>query len=878
MRQWREVKARHRDALVFFRVGDFYELFYGDAEEGSRLLGLTLTSRNNGAAARVPLAGVPAKALDDYLGRLVALGKRVAICEQVEDPAEAKGIVRREVVETITPGTVMADSLLEPRRNNYVVAIAPNGSGTGLAALDVSTGELLVSLAETDRLEDELGRFDPRELLLPESAESVPLPPSTVRTVRPDWLFDVEAARDELVRRFRVQSLDGFGFEARDEPLVRAAGALVAYVEEIRPGSADHIRGPQIQRAGSRMDLDSMTRRNLELVEALRPFDGDACLLSVMDHTRTPMGARMLRSWVLRPLLEAEAIWARQDAIRELLESHSLRKGLQDVLSAVKDLERLAAKVSAARATPRDLLGLGTSLEPLPRLRDLAAEARSSLLVDLLGDLDPLEDVAAQILSAIAPDAPATLAEGGVIRSGYDEALDELRQTRDSARDFIAGLQARERERTGIGSLKVGFNKVFGYYLEVTKANLAKVPESYVRKQTLAGAERYFTPELKEWEEKVFGAEDTIGQLENSLFLRLRSGLCAQVSRLQDTSERVASVDVLAGLADLAEASGYVRPEVTTGFELYVRAGRHPVVETMMPREEFIPSDIHLDERDRVIILTGPNMAGKSTVLRQVGLIQLMAQVGSYVPADEARLGICDRIFTRVGASDSLARGQSTFMVEMNETASIIHGATDRSLVLLDEIGRGTSTYDGVSIAWAVSEHLHDAIGAKAIFATHYHELTQLGDQLEGVKNLNVAVRESGDRIVFLRRLEEGGADRSYGIQVARLAGFPPHLIARATELLRELEGTHSRGGAGLGTSEREQFSLFDAPGRSSRATVSEGPDQGPPPAIARFVTKLRGVDIDQMTPLQALNWIAEMQADVQRADVNEPDPQGEDS
>ena len=543
MRQWREVKARHRDALVFFRVGDFYELFYGDAEEGSRLLGLTLTSRNNGAAARVPLAGVPAKALDEYLGRLVGLGKRVAICEQVEDPAEAKGIVRREVVETITPGTVLADSLLEPRRNNYVVALAPNGAGTGLAALDVSTGELVVSLAETDRLEDELGRFDPRELLVPESADPVPAPPSTVRTIRPDWMFDVEAAREELVRRFRVQSLDGFGFEARDDLLVRAAGALVAYVEEIRPGSADHIRGPQIQRAGSRMDLDSMTRRNLELVEALRPFDGDACLLTVMDRTRTPMGARMLRSWVLRPLLEAESIWARQDAIRELLESPALRQGLQEGLAAVRDLERLAAKVSTARATPRDLLGLGTSLEPLPRLRELSGQARSSLLVDLLGDLDPMEDVAARILSAIAPDAPATLAEGGVIRPGYDDELDGLRQTRDSARDFIASLQARERERTGIGSLKVGFNKVFGYYLEVTKANLSKVPESYVRKQTLAGAERYFTPELKEWEERVFGAEDNIQQLENSLFLRLRAGLSDQVSRLQETSRRVASVE-----------------------------------------------------------------------------------------------------------------------------------------------------------------------------------------------------------------------------------------------------------------------------------------------------------------------------------------------
>ena len=846
MRQWREVKTRHRDALVFFRVGDFYELFYGDAEEGSKLLGLTLTSRNNGAAARVPLAGVPAKALDEYLGRLVALGKRVAICEQVEDPSEAKGIVRREVVETVTPGTVMTDALLEPRRNNYVVAVAPNGSGTGVAALDVSTGELLLFTTDRTQFEDELSRLEPSELLLPESAEAMELPGSSIRTLRPDWLFDTATARDELVRRYGVQSLDGFGFEDRDELMIRAAGAVVAYVEEIRPGVADHLRPPRIQRPGTTMALDSMTRRNLELVESLRPFDGEASLLTVLDRTFTPMGGRLLRSWVLRPLVDAEAIWARQDGTRELVESPGLRRALGEVLKEIRDLERLAGKVSTARAAPRDLLALGTSLAPLPRLEELSRDVASGILKDLLGGLDTLEDVSGRIGGAISPDAPAALSDGGVIRPGFSAELDELRAVRDGARDFIAGLQQRERERTGIGSLKVGFNKVFGYYLEVTKANLAKVPEDYVRKQTLAGAERYFTPELKEWEEKVFGAEDKIAQLETSLFTALRSELAAEVGRLQATSARIASVDVLASLAEIAEVRGYVRPEVTTGFDLEVRAGRHPVVETMMPREEFIPSDITLDTQERVVILTGPNMAGKSTVLRQVGLIQLLAQIGSYVPAAEARLGICDRIFTRVGASDSLARGQSTFMVEMNETAAIIHGATEKSLVLLDEIGRGTSTYDGVSIAWAVTEHLHDDVGAKAIFATHYHELTQLGDLLPGVKNLNVAVRESGDAIVFLRRLEEGGADRSYGIQVARLAGFPAHLLARAMELLSELEGTHSRGGEGLGSRDRDQFSLFATPS-SSEPSYREHP----------VLEKLRGLEPDRMTPLEALNLLA---------------------
>lgn len=854
MRQWREVKGRHRDALVFFRVGDFYELFYGDAEEGSRLLGLTLTSRNNGAAARVPLAGVPAKALDDYLGRLVRLGRRVAICEQVEDPAEAKGIVRREVVETVTPGTVMSDSLLEPRRNNYVVAVAPNGASAGVAALDVSTGELLTLTVDAGQIEDELDRFEPRELLLPESAGPLALPVVPVRTVRPDWLFDWAAARDELVRRYRVHSLDGFGFEARDELMVRAAGALVAYVEEIRPGIADHLRPPSIQRTGASLILDAMTRRNLELVESLRPFDGEACLLTVLDRTRTAMGARLLRSWILRPLIDADEIWRRQQGVTELVGSVGLKRDLGAVLSDIRDLERLAGKISTGRAAPRDVLALGSSLAPLPGLGELAAAVQSPVLAELLGGMDALEDISERIEGAIAPDTPATLTEGGVIREGYSPELDELRQARDGAREFIAGLQARERERTGIGSLKVGFNKVFGYYLEVTRANLAKVPEDYVRKQTLANGERYFTPELKSWEEKVSGAEDQIAQLEASLFTALRNELGTHVGRIQGTSARIAAVDVLWSLADVAESNGYVRPEVSTGFDLEIEGGRHPVVETMMPREEFIPSDLVLDEAGRVIILTGPNMAGKSTVLRQVGLIQLMAQMGSHVPADRARVGICDRIFTRVGASDSLARGQSTFMVEMNETAAIIHGASERSLVLLDEIGRGTATYDGVSIAWAVTEHLHDEIGAKAIFATHYHELTQLGDLLPGVRNLNVAVRETENDIVFLRRLEPGGADRSYGIQVARLAGFPPHLIVRAMELLSELEGTHSRGGAGLGGGDRDQFSLFAPP----------APGAGPEHPV---VEKLRALEPDRMTPLEALNVLASLRNAVEKDD-----------
>jgi DNA mismatch repair protein MutS len=865
MQQWRDVKARHRDALVFFRVGDFYELFYGDAEEGSKLLGLTLTARNNGAASAVPLAGVPARSVDEYVGRLVRAGRRVAICDQVEDPAEAKGIVRREVVETVTPGTVLQDGLLRSRRNTFLVALSPPRDGRrGLAALDLSTGELLVQEGDPDALAEELGRLEPAELLLPRSSEDAPDlagmlrngGASPTRTLREDWLFDAGLAREALERRFGVRSLDGFGFEKGDGALVQAAGALVAYIQELQPGGTLHLRPPRIQRSGTLMPLDEMTRRNLELTEPLRSGEEGGTLLAVLDQAVTPMGGRLLRRWILSPLVEPAQIWRRQDAVAELVEGPEARRALRDRLGRLSDLERLAGKVGTGRAGPRDLLGLARSLAELPGVRDALAAARAPLLVDLAGELDTLADVHAQLASGLADDPPLAIADGGVIRAGWSAELDELRTVRDGARDFIASLQARERERTGIGSLKVGFNRVFGYYLEVTQANAARVPPDYVRKQTLANAERYFTPELKQWEEKVFGAEDRIGKLEAELFGALRQAVAAELARLQESAARAAALDVLAALADVAVRRGYVRPEVHTGFDLEIRAGRHPVVETMIPSESFIPNDLVLDEAKRIVILTGPNMAGKSTVLRQIGLIQLLAQIGSFVPADRARLPVADRIFTRVGASDNLARGQSTFMVEMHETAAIIHSSTDRSLVLLDEIGRGTSTYDGVSIAWAVTEHLHERVGAKTIFATHYHELTQLGDLLPRVRNLNVSVREVGEEIVFMRRLEEGGADRSYGIQVARLAGLPGEVIARARELLAELEGTHSHGGEGLGRHGRHRPA--SGPG-VDQLSFFQPEDARAAPVVAR----LRGLEVEQLTPLEALNLLAELRRDL---------------
>ncbi len=852
MRQWRAAKSLHPDSLLFIRVGDFYELFHGDAEEGARLLGLTLTSRNNGAAAKVPLAGVPVKALDGYLSKLVRLGRRVAICDQVEDPALATGIVKREVTETVTPGTVLADDLLAERRNNFLVALVrPAADLFALAALDVSTGELTAQMVPAQELRAELGRIEPSELLLPRSLEDAPevdaaaASSAVLRTVRDDWMFEADVSTDELLRVYRLQSLDGLGFEPDEQPLIRATGALVRYLKEIRPAGVTHLQPPRLRRRGRLMLLDEMTRRNLELIEPLRGGEEGGTLLDVLDLSVTAMGGRLLRRWILEPLVVADEIWQRQDAVRAFVEHPELRERLRNALSDVTDLERLAGKIGTGRVAPRDLLGLRRSLERLPAIRALGAEAEAEMVVDSCGELDCMEEVLDLLLRAISDDPPPALHDGGVIRQGWSDELDDLRSVRDGAREFIATLQARERERTGVSSLKVGFNKVFGYYLEVSKANTAKVPEDYVRKQTLTNAERYFTPELKQWEEKVFGAEDRIIQLETELFAEVRSRVGGVVSRLQDSGARLATADVLAAFAEVATRQGYVRPIVHTGFDLVVRGSRHPVVETMMPREEFIPNDLALTEEGWIVVLTGPNMAGKSTVLRQIGLIQLLAQIGSFVPADAAKLPVTDRIFTRVGASDNLARGQSTFMVEMSETAAIVHGATDRSLVLLDEIGRGTSTYDGVSIAWSVTEHLHEKIGAKVIFATHYHELTQLGDLLDGVKNMNVSVREVGDDIVFLRRLMDGGADRSYGIQVARLAGLPDGVVARARELLEELEGTHTSGGEGLG-----------------RHGVHRPGSEAPLDQLSMFrvehplVRRLRALDPDNLTPKEALTLL----------------------
>ncbi len=859
MQQWRDAKSRHPDALIFMRVGDFYEMFYEDAEEGARLLGLTLTARNNGAAVHVPLAGVPARSRDDYIEKLIRLGRRVAICEQVEDPAEAKGLVRREVTETVTPGAVLSDTLLTERRNNFLLALTEDNGRIAIAAADVSTGELIGAMIDADALEAELARWEPAEILLPTTWEGRDIPGAAraSRTYRPAWLFDREFGADELRRRYAVHGIEGFGFQSGEDALVGVLGALLGYLGEVQPVALLALRPPRFERERDAMPLDEMTRRNLELVEPLRIDSNSranaATLLAAIDETLTPMGARALRRWILRPLLDITAIRARHDAVAELLTETGMRRDVRGSLADVRDLERLAGKVAAGRVSPRELRALATSLQNVPVVQQRLARAVSPLLAQVHGDLDPLDDLAARIDAAIADVPPATLAEGGAIRAGWNTELDELRALRDGATDYIARLQTRERERTGIASLKVGFNKVFGYYLEITHANSARVPADYERKQTLANAERYVTPELKEWEERALDAEERTLSLEVSLFAALRGEVAAELARIQRTAATIATLDVLLGFAQLAERRDYVRPEMHDGFRIEITAGRHPVVETMMPREAFIPNDVILDSDARVMIVTGPNMGGKSTLLRQIGLIQLLAQIGAFVPARAAQLPVCDRIFTRVGASDNLVRGQSTFMVEMHETAAILHNATAHSLILLDEIGRGTATYDGVSIAWGVTEHIHQDTGAKTVFATHYHELTQLSDQLPGVVNFHVAVREVADDIVFLHTLRPGGASRSYGIEVGRLAGLPPAVVTRAREILADLEGAHTGGGEGLGrhgahapaTAARDQLSLFAPPDH---------------PVIVR----LRRTDVDALTPIQALNLLAELRGQVE--------------
>jgi DNA mismatch repair protein MutS len=860
--QYRDIKAQHPDAILFFRMGDFYEMFYDDATTAARVLNITLTARGDG----VPLAGVPVKAAAGYLRTFIAAGHRVAICEQIEDPKFAKGIVKRAVVETITPGAFLDEEYTPGSRNNWLVAVHRHAQCVGVAALDLSTGELLLETVPDEGLAEAIGRLAPAELVVARDAAPLPAHDEVLRTTREPWEFDAELATEELARRLALASLDGLGLGPGDTAAIGAAGALLRYVTDLQPAGLPHLRRPTVRRADDLCWIDEMTRRNLELVEPLRAGAKGVTLFEVLDRTMTPMGARMLRQWIVSPLKDVARIQARHDAVGTLVTQGRLRARLREALDGVRDVERLAARAAAGRAAPREMGALRDSFLRLPAVADILGEvaaaddsANPGLLAHAASTFDPLEDLSALLAAGLTERPPVTIADGDIIATGYDADLDELRDLRDNGKQALAAIQQRERDRTGIASLKVSYNKVFGYYIEVTRANQAAVPADYERRQTLANAERYVTPELKEYEAKVLGAEERIAAREAELFGVLRDTVGRAIARVQGTAALLARLDVLASLAEVAVTERYVRPELHEGMELVLVASRHPVIERMMPRERFVPNDARFDDAERVLLVTGPNMAGKSTILRQIGLCVLLAQVGAFVPAERARIGVVDRLFTRVGASDNLARGQSTFMVEMSETSAILHNATARSLVLLDEIGRGTSTYDGVAIAWAVTEHLHDRVGCRTMFATHYHELMQLPEKLAHARNCNVAVRETASGIVFMHRLEYGGTDRSYGIHVAELAGLPTTVVSRAKEVLGTLETEHRMvPGAPPKDPDPLQPTLFDSAPHPGKGVATESRHPKPDPVSER----LRSLDPNSMTPLEALQELARLKGE----------------
>ncbi len=870
MEQYNRIKAGHQEEILLFRMGDFYEMFCEDAKIGAQVLGLTLTSRNNGAAGRVPLAGVPVKAVEGYIAKLVRAGYKVAVCEQVEDPKKAKVIVKRAVTEVLTPGTVLSDNLLESCRNNFIAALHPLGKDrVALAWLDLSTGEFFVAGAALAFLEDELRRIGPREILLagagglaekPRRPGELPLydalghaPDKTYHlSFLDDWRFDRDGCRKRLLDHFGIASFNGFGIED-NHPALIPAGAIMDYVARMQPAGLAHVRKLTPFIAENVMVIDRTTADNLELV---CNFGGGSSgtLLEVLDSTRTAMGARTLRRWVREPLLELEKIGRRHELVEALTRDGKLRRSVRDRLETVADIQRLTSRVSCLRASPRDLAALGRSLAAIPQIKSLLAGSDNEALRRLGDSVAEFPELVELIGRALVEEPPLQLTEGGVIAEGYNSSLDELRSLVTQGKGWIARYETTERERSGIGNLKVKFNKVFGYFIEVTKSNLHLVPEDYTRKQTISTGERYITAELKEYEDKVLGAEEKIGSLEYELFCALREHVAGFGAELIETATALGELDTLANLAEIAVEYNYVRPQMTDGNRISIRDGRHPVVERMVLEKSFVPNDILLDnEEEQIIVLTGPNMAGKSTILRQVGLIVLMAHMGGFVPAAEAEICLTDRIFTRVGASDNLARGQSTFMVEMNETANILNNATPRSLVLLDEIGRGTSTFDGLSIAWAVTEHIHErkSCRAKTVFATHYHELTELEILLPRVRNYNVLVKEHGERIIFLHKIERGSSDRSYGIQVARLAGLPREVITRAREVLANLESGEfttenlpalARGAHAPNVHyERDQLTLF---GQSR-----------PHPVVDR----LREIDPEELSPLDALQLLFEL-------------------
>lgn len=850
MRQYQAIKQQFPDALLFFRLGDFYELFYEDAIIAARELEITLTSRGKERGEPIPMCGVPYHTAETYVARLIQKGYRVAICDQMEDARKARKLVRREVTRVITPGTATASHLINSRENHYLAAVVGKGAVAGFAYVDVSTGEFRATELALEELQQTLETLNVKEILTPPGSVEL----SGFRTQLDEWVFSYDYAERLLKDQFRLHNLDGCGLTGKSLA-VRAAGAIVHYLRETQRSSLEHLEPPVWLDRRDALVLDSATVRNLELVEPL--FAGETqevTLIHVLDQTLTPMGGRLLRQRLLRPCIDRREIEARLDAVEELVQQTILRGQLRKQLGQIQDLERLLARVTLGTVNPRELLGLARSLAHVPQLKAALANVRSQRLVELENRLDELAELRDQLLRALVDDPPVNLADGGVIRPGFNEQLDRLRDLSRNSKRYLAEIEQRERQRTGIQSLKVRFNQVFGYYIEVSKPNLHLVPPDYERKQTLVGAERFTTRELKELEAVILDAEEKILELEKEIFGQLRAAAAEHAARIRQTAAAIAELDVLAALAEVAATNRYTRPRFSDSGELRILGGRHPVVEKLAEREgsRFIPNDTYLNPADKFIaIITGPNMGGKSTYLRQVALIVILAQMGSFVPAEKAELPIVDRVFTRIGAADNLARGRSTFMVEMSETAVILNSATPNSLIILDEIGRGTATYDGLALAWAVIEYIHQRIRAKTLFATHYHELTELEGLLEGVTNLHVSVKEVGDRIIFLRKVEPGAADRSYGIEVARLAALPQAVIERAREILERHEQSEHEVREQLAPAQNRprgpvQIRLFE-------------------PVNYQIAQRIRELNLNEIRPIEALQILAELQEELKR-------------
>ncbi len=855
MRQYQQVKAKYPDTVLLFRMGDFFETFEEDAKTTARVLGITLTRRGNGAAGEIPLAGFPHHALETYLPKLLKAGYRVAVCEQLEDPKLAKGIVKRDVIEVVTPGVAFSDKVLDQRQNNYLAAVAlPSplasaGDIIGFAHADVSTGEFTTAEFPLHQLREQIAVIAPAELLVQKrDIEAVKhITENSFRgifTKVDDWIYAYDYAYEVLLTHFKTQSLKGFGCEELSSGII-AAGAVMNYLQETQKTNLLHIRKLVPQNVGEFIVLDASTKRNLEITSSMAGTS-DGTLFSVIDKTHTSMGSRLLKQWVNRPLKNLEPLTLRLGAVDELRKAADLRHNLADHLSTIGDLERLIAKICTNRATPRELNALRFTLGSIANIRTTLDGAAAASLTGIRDGLRELPDIVTLIGTSISDDPPATLADGNVIRSGYNTELDELRSMAHSGKDWIARLQKTERERTGISSLKVGFNNVFGYYIEVTNTHKEKIPGDYIRKQTLTNAERYITPELKEYEEKILHAEEKIIALETEIFNGVRMAIAAEAGIIQEDARLIATLDCFLSLAETAAACSYTMPVLDTGSRIEIREGRHPVIEQLLPPgERYIPNDTVLDSgSEQILIITGPNMSGKSSYLRQVGLICLLAQIGSFVPAKEARLGLLDRIYTRVGASDNIASGESTFLVEMHEAANIVNTATRNSLILLDEIGRGTSTFDGISIAWALTEYLHERTGAKTLFATHYHELNELADIFPRIRNYKVDVREYGDKVVFLHKVTPGFADHSYGIQVAMMAGLPEELTTRAKKILKNLEGAELSAHGEQKKSSRIQPDV--------QMTLFEIKDD-------ELRDRIRSISVDDITPLEALQILSNL-------------------